>query len=209
MATSDVITIGKDRFILDPTGDGRYAQASDLAEQLAAHSPLTEEALPGYIPTYSTNWRLEQQQRVGSGYCLMPGCPKETKRKFCGYRHERAYQARRYRRRQQGMERWIEVVNGQPVRFERKIAASVQLAKQLFSEHIAPSVCQFKTSSGDCPGSQNTYSDPSKLRCLIYATLADDLMLLSAQHRGFVVDRRYTSSDGAWKDTLWTPPNSS
>ena len=82
MATSDVITIGKDRFILDPTGDGRYAQASDLAEQLAAHSPLTEEALPGYIPTYSTNWRLEQQQRVGSGYCLCQAAPKKQSINF-------------------------------------------------------------------------------------------------------------------------------
>ena len=207
MVDQNVITIGRDRYLLAEDSKGEYALPTFLEEHLEAQRPHQEEALPGYIPVYSTNWYKEAELRDGSGCCLMPGCPKDAVKngKFCGYRHERAYQARRYRRRQQGLNSWLEVVNGKPIRFERKLPSSAQGARKAFAEHIAIGVCQYGNTLGKCPSTDNPYADPNHPRCLIYATMADDLLMLTAQRRGYVVDRRYTTIDGAWKAQPWKP----
>lgn len=210
MDANDVVTIGRDRYLIHPDGKGEYALPTSLEEHLAAQLPRQEEALPGYIPEYSTTWRREQELQAEAGKCLMPGCPKPAVKrdngKFCGYRHERAYQARRYRRRKQNITSWLETVNGVAERFERRFPGSMQTARKQFAEHITPGVCQFGGSHGECPSTKNPYADPSLPRCLIYATQADDLLVWTARHRGYVVERRYTTGDGAWKDQPWTPP---
>lgn len=213
--SEDFIIIDGKRYILDPKGQGEYALATNTQEHLDNLTPTEADLLPGVVPSYDATWLQQMEARVGSNMCLLPGCPKGNRggrSKFCSYRHERTYAARRYRRRQHGVTRWVESVNGIPVRFERKFPRGVSDAKKYFEEHIADGVCQYAGSYDCCPSFRNPYGDPNQARCIIYATFADDLMVWKARNLGLIVRRRYTTTDGQWlaDDELpWTPPNSS
>ena len=92
MTDPNVIQVGGERYLLAEEGKGKYALPAALEDHLAAQLPTTDEALPGFIRTYSTTWYKEAELREGSPSCNMPGCPKPhvPRGKFCGYRHARA-----------------------------------------------------------------------------------------------------------------------
>lgn len=202
----ETIKIGGDRYIIDAGAADEYILPADTKAHLEAQLPIETDVLPGIIPEYNAGWRQQMQARVGTSYCYMPGCPKKAraKGKYCSFRHERAYQARRYRRRHTGRPSWLEMVEGKPVRFERQFPATIRVAKRKFVEHIADGVCQFRGLDNRCPSSSNPYSDPAKPRCLIYGVLSDDLLVWQGRNAGVMVNRRYTSTDGEWKQD-WTP----
>lgn len=201
------IRIGIQDYIITDSGDGKYVLPSDVKDHLEAQQPRRDDILPDQVPEFSADWLAQAEARKGSEACMLPGCPNKKRlhhlAKFCSYKHERAYQARRYRRRQRGLRQWIESIDSLPIRFERSFPRSMSRAKELLARHVAERVCQYGGEDDRCPSSHNPYNDPSKPRCLIYAVMADDLMVWRGRNQGVVVQRRYTTEDGSWKDGLW------
>ena len=201
---SDKFRIGNQDFVITDSGSGEVVLPSDVGEHLEVQRPQEDDILPGQVPEFSADWVAQAQARKNSEYCMLPGCPRKKRphhlAKFCSYRHERTYQARRYRRRQRGLKRWIESLNGIPFRFERAFPRSMSLAKRLLVEHIADGVCQYRGDNERCPSASNPYNDPDKPRCLIYAVFADDLIMWRGRNIGVTVQRRYTTEDGQWKE---------
>lgn len=198
--TKKTFEIGGIKYVIDEEADGEYVLPTDTKAHLLAQLPTETDILPGIVPEYNAEWRQQMQARVGTGYCYVPGCPKKArpKGKFCSYRHERSYQAKRYRRRHEGKPSWLEMVGGIPIRFERQFPATMRVAKRKFVEHIADGVCQFRGLDNRCPSANNTTCNPARPRCLIYGVLADDYMIWKGRHEGKAVKRRYTTSDGIW-----------
>ena len=105
----------------------------------------------------------------------------------------------RRNRRRRGLTRYITLFQGAPIHFERIFPGTLAKAKRLLAEHIAEGVCQFRDETDHCPSKQNPYADPSKPRCLLYSTYADDYLIWKARVMGHGALRRYTTETGRWK----------
>ena len=212
--THHVIELDGRRYILDESASGQYDAPDHADEHVASLLPTEADILPGVVPSYDTTWVKQMEARVGSDSCLVPGCPKPNRggrSKFCSYRHERVAAARKYRRKQHGVTRWIESINQIPIRFERQFPKRHADAERFLREHIAEGFCQYAGSDDLCPSVHNPHANSNHPRCLLYATFADDLMVWKGRNRGFLIKRRYTTTDGQWlaDEDLWTPPTSS
>ena len=196
-----VVEIGNKGYIIAADGRGEVVRPAHLGEQLSAHVAKADDQIPGQVPAYATKGQVQSAY----AYCANYPCqrfPAEGRVYCSNLCMNRANAKRRYRR-EKGHERWLDIVDGAVVHFSRPFPTSLRNAKYLFTEHISTDICQFRSENNICPGVANTYSDPGLPRCLIYATLADDLISWQARNSGRPSRRRYTTEDGRWLEEAY------
>mgnify|MGYP001582834632 CR=1 FL=1 len=203
----EIIEIGGKRYVLDSSGRGEFVVPKSTLDHLEAQKPTTKDLVPGQVPEYSAEWRrsqskLEKRLPYTKGGCQNTPCPRRSKpgRFYCSDKCMNQWANLRRNRRRRGLTRYITLFRGAPIHFERKFPGTLAMAKRLFIEHISEGVCQFRGEDDYCPSTHNHYADPSKPRCLIYAVFADDYLLWQVRVMGHPALRRYTTSDGRWKE---------
>ena len=127
---------------------------------------------------------------------------KNVKKLFCTPICARRYHTRAWSKRSRSASgQWLETKGaGEQIQFYRVRPRSGALAEAHYKAHLQPGMCPNATEETNrrCPAYayQDFYS--REKRCLIYATLVDDMKEKWAEERGERYIRQFTTFEGCW-----------
>lgn len=158
--------------------------------------------------------------------CKLPSCGKivppskniGAKKLFCSAKHGHRYHSKMNDRRNRGKGWHLEVDQElhEPVVFNRVKAPNEEQGNAAYLAHLESGICPLPGITGNeeswqgrCPGRFNQYScehqnnctcKDKASRCLVYATLLDDMKEHWARREKLVYIRQFTTNDGRWID---------
>ena len=181
----------------NPANSDQYIPDPKAREWAKSTKRMPETFYKGVVPEGFT--RMCKNDRCTN--MVAPSKNPGVLKLFCNPRCGQRYHARLWSKRNVNSTGWAleRDSQGVPERFNRVKPLNSKVAEKRYHGHLEINVCpNVIEGRSRCPGRSNPSSVLTMPRCLIYATLVDDMKEQWAKERYEVYTRQWTSNDGEW-----------